>query len=368
MLYQLCKYYGIKVLFVHPLPLFNHESYKRHHINISLENPSQVFEKYYLDGKKYELSPETKQYLDRLRSKEGMEPPYIVFSLNRNWDTLDFNRIREWGKAILLLATGKLFEKIDVAWKCNKSPIDSMKSRMNYLQYILFKERIRQKDQALRRIYHSYTGPVDFQRKYVYFASLLQPEVGAWCSYQDQVLALELLSASLPQDWIIYFKEHPTTFMPGTKSSLARDDSYYRRIQKIRNVRMIPTGTDTFQLIDSAQAVATAGGTAGWEAVVRGKPTLNFGHSWYQGCRSVFNIVTLEDCRQAFERITKGYKPDPSDIERYAAAVEKVSEKNIIHGDYVLEKIRECADPKHEMERIGQMFVDAYQRIYVEQD
>ena len=34
----------------------------------------------------------------------------------------------------------------------------------------------------------------------------------------------------------------------------------------------------------------TAGGTAGWEAVVREKPCLLFGSLWYQDCPEVFKI------------------------------------------------------------------------------
>ena len=39
----------------------------------------------------------------------------------------------------------------------------------------------------------------------------------------------------------------------------------------------------------------TAGGTAGWEAVVREKPCLLFGSLWYQDCPEVFKIESMDD-------------------------------------------------------------------------
>ena len=56
---------------------------------------------------------------------------------------------------------------------------------------------------------------------------------------------------------------------------------------KRSNVQIVSGDISTFRLIDSAQAVATPGGTVGWESLVRGVPVLNFGCVWYAGCQRV---------------------------------------------------------------------------------
>lgn len=369
-LYQLCKYYGISILFINPAPLFNHGENKYHHINISLEEQSRVFRNIYDSDKTYELSDEIKQYFNSVRSKKGMEPPYITYFYNnpsKHWNPGFWSKgMKECGRLMKLFFAGRLLQKIDVAWKCNQLPFESMKSKMNSLQFILFKERIRWNDKKLKKIYSSFITKPDFNKKYIYYAAAVQPEAGIWSVYEDQFLILEILSASIPDDWVIYYKEHPGIFGEGNKASLARNQHYYKKIAMFKNVHMISSEVDTFMLIDSSQAVATPAGTVGWESIVRGIPALIFGHAWYQDCNSIFRIETHQDCIDAIEKIRKGYKPDQLDIEQFAAAVEQVSERNIIHGDFVNDQIKSCSDPRYEMERIAKFLYEAYDRHYAQ--
>ncbi len=367
-LYQLCKYYDVPILFTNPAPLFNHGENRYHHVNISLEDQSRVFEKLYNSDKTYKLSDEMRQYFDSVRSKKGMRPPYITYFHNnpqKHWNWWSWGQcIKECLRLVKRLLTGRFFQKIELAWKCNKNPFDSVKSKMNYLQFILFKRRIRRDDKKLKRIYSSFVTKPDFSKKYIYYAAAFQPEAGIWSVYKDQFLILEILSAGIPDDWVIYYKEHPGIFLIGNKSSFARDQHYYKRISTYKNVHMIPAETDTFMLIGSAQAVATPAGTVGWEAIVRGKPALTFGYVWYQDCNGIFRIETYQDCIDAIEKIKNGYRPDQSDVERFAAAVEQVSEKNIIHGIFIQDQIKSCSDLKFEMERIAKALHEAYERHY----
>ena len=89
-----------------------------------------------------------------------------------------------------------------------------------------------------------------------------------------------------------------------------------------------------------------------------------FGNVWYQGCKSIFNIKTYQNCIDAIEKIRSGYTPDQKDIKRYASVVQQVSVKGMIHRDF-RENIKKCPDPKFEMERIGRALYDAYERHYV---
>ncbi len=366
--YQLCKYYDIPILFINPAPLFNHDENRYYHVNISLEDQSRVFKEVYHSDKTYKMSDEIKKNFNFVRSKKGMQPIYNTFFFNnpkKHWNSGSWGQcINECCRVLKRLLTGRHFEKLDVAWKCNKHPFDSMKSKMNYFQFILFKRRIRRDDKKLKRIYSSFVTKPDFNKKYIYYAAAFQPEAGIWSVYKDQFLILDILSASIPDDWVIYYKEHPGTFLVGNKSSFARDRRYYKQISTYKKVHMIPSETDTFMLIDDSQAVATPAGTVGWESIVRGTPTLIFGNIWYQDCNSIFKIETHQDCIDAIERIKNGYRPDQLDVERFAASVEQVSKRNIIHGYYVRDQIKSCSDLKFEMEQIAKALHEAYERHY----
>ena len=71
----------------------------------------------------------------------------------------------------------------------------------------------------------------------------------------------------------------------------------------------------------------------------------------------------MQDAQKAIDKILNGYKPDPDDIERYAASIEKVAVKGMIHRDFQQE-IKKCNDPQFEMERIAKAIYMAFDRHY----
>ena len=121
--------------------------------------------------------------------------------------------------------------------------------------------------------------PVDWDRKFVYFPLHLQPEMTTSSlggRYRDQVLAIEDLSRTLPDDWLIYVKENPK------QGAYARGPMFFHRLKRIPQVRFLSSEADTHQLIKRSQFVAVITGTAGWEAIKKGKPAVIFGHTWFQ--------------------------------------------------------------------------------------
>ena len=67
-----------------------------------------------------------------------------------------------------------------------------------------------------------------------------------------------------------------------------RDNLFFRRLRRLRNVRLVSIDSDTYQLISKSQFVATITGTAGWEAITGGKCALIFGNAWYSDYPGVF--------------------------------------------------------------------------------
>jgi hypothetical protein len=130
-----------------------------------------------------------------------------------------------------------------------------------------------------------YTAKADLGRSFVYVPLHLQPELTIDVlggDYGDQARAIEELSVAVPSDWLIYVKENPK------QTAVAREEPFFRRLEALPNVRLIRQETDTYDLIRHARCVATWSGTAGWEALLMGKPAIVFGYAWYRRLPGVF--------------------------------------------------------------------------------
>ena len=131
--------------------------------------------------------------------------------------------------------------------------------------------------------------------KFVYFPLHLQPEMTTATLgkiYNDQILAIERLSTIIPNDWKIYVKENPL------QTEYMRGRYFYKRLLLNPQVKCVENKTNTYELIEQCQFVATITGTAGWEAISGGKPALVFGLAWYRGLPGVVNYtenVKLDD-------------------------------------------------------------------------
>ncbi|MBI2636133.1 hypothetical protein HYW84_02290 [Candidatus Peregrinibacteria bacterium] len=173
---------------------------------------------------------------------------------------------------------------------------------------------------------HASDAP-DLRRSYVYMPLSFQPEattVPLAGGYADQVLMAQMLSALLPQEVMIYVKEHPRP-----SSSEKRTVDFYRDFAAISRVRFIPRSFDTFAMREHCRAIATTAGTAGFEASFRGKPVFMFGHCYYQYAPGVHRIHSMDDCRNAVREIFDGgAAPTLLQCRLYLKAIEETC----VHG------------------------------------
>ncbi len=169
----------------------------------------------------------------------------------------------------------------------------------------------------------------DFDKKFVYVPLQYQPEATTsplGGVFVDQRLLVETVAASVPADWLVYVKEHPRQLIfSGLNFSQYRYRGYYEGLAALPNVRIVPTDTDTFALMSTAQAVALNTGTAGLEAVLRGKPVLVFGYAWYRDCPGIFRVSDTQSCKTAFEKIRNGFKISRDALINFFAAVDRAS-------------------------------------------
>lgn len=180
---------------------------------------------------------------------------------------------------------------------------------------------------SLKSTYDSYCVNPAFEHPYILFTLHYQPEwstapLGQYAVYQH--LPIEMLSRSLPDNWIIYVKEHYATFSPHYQGWKKRPLGYYERIAKIPSVKFVPIEMDTSLLIDGSQAVATITGSVGVESIFRGKTVLTFGAAWYNGCDGVFPIQTYKECKEVLDSINHGVVVDPNQMLLFIQASELV--------------------------------------------
>lgn len=115
--------------------------------------------------------------------------------------------------------------------------------------------------------------------KYIVFFMHLQPErttLPEGYGFCNHYKALKVLSELVPDDYTIYVKEHPANFY--TKCSpCGRWPSFYTEIAKIKKVVFVPLEIDPYYMIGGCQCVSTITGTIAREALMMGKPVINFG-------------------------------------------------------------------------------------------
>ena len=136
----------------------------------------------------------------------------------------------------------------------------------------------------------------------------------------------EVLASALPDDWLIYVKEHPLQWtLHGSNFTDYRYPGYYQALASIKKVRVVPAETSTYKLTNAARAVATIAGTAGLEAVFRQKPVLVFGYFWYQDFPGMFKVRDLASCKKALEEIKSGFRVSHQQVIDYLGVFDKVS-------------------------------------------
>ena len=328
LIYIICKYVlNIKTFFFEVAPILNSN---RHLIFSSYDNTFNNYLKNYYESKQSDQNPShlVDEYISSI--KQNKTPKHIVKDYedeNRRYKKFSFFKFLKY-LFNSLFSKDKYFYEVD--YKINKKSFKETSSKPNKLEHFLFIEKYKKQNANLKKYYNSKIIEPELDEKYLYFASSYQPEArtNAMCKlFEDQIIALKILRKALPKNIKIFYKENPAIFFQSGafKGSLRRNREYYDTLLEIDNLYFVDSNIDTFKLIEKCFAVSTLAGSVGWEAIVKNKPALVFGHSWYTMCKSIFHIETLSDCKNAVDSILKGYKPNYNDLVRYCNSIEHCS-------------------------------------------
>lgn len=333
-LYLLCKKKGIKIFTTLHTPFSSAGRF------IGVDNidnlPSKIHRDYkrLKDGKKnFQLADDIVAYLDVVKKKYEDAKPANFKEFNR------FHKkkpsIIQTGKKFLYELSNKrsvwfgkqryLLDGVPKYRKESKKNVEKSRTKYKLLpySYIIYK-RVRFL-KALEKEYSNITIKPDFAKPFAFFAMHYQPEATSMPIggiFYDQLYVIELLSRYIPREWNIYIKENPYQFNPRGEGATCRLLRFYRDALKFPRVYFIPVDTNPFMLIDQAKVVITIAGTTGWEAMVRKKPVICFGQSWYESFTDgVFRIRDNQDMEKIVNFI-RNYKYSEKKLLSYLKAIE----------------------------------------------
>jgi len=209
-------------------------------------------------------------------------------------------------------------------------------SRMTVLRYMGLKVKANAHRGRLKNYYESLAVMPDFDVPYLIFNLHYQPESStspAGDIYVDQRICVDVLARHLPADYWIYVKEHRSQFYSQFIGETGRIPHFYDDIKSYPRVRLMPMNADPFELMAHAKAVVTVTGTSGWEAMVRGKPVICFGLSWYEKFEGVLRIVDEESAARIASFI-EGYSYNERGLLAYLSAYGKQSVRAYAHRGY----------------------------------
>lgn len=181
----------------------------------------------------------------------------------------------------------------------------------------------------LKEAYDSLVCGPDFKEPYVIFFLHYQPEQTTCPSgdvFVDQRLCVELLLKSLPIDYKVYVKEHPSQFNRYLIGHSGRMRDLYDDLAKNDRVKLMPIEENSFELIQHSKAVCTVTGTVGWEAMARQKPVIVFGVCWYENYSGVLRIKD-EDSAKRIHHFIETYQYDEQSLLAYLASIGKNTHK-----------------------------------------
>jgi len=177
------------------------------------------------------------------------------------------------------------------------------------------------REHRIPQFYERNVRTPDLSKPYIYLALHAQPEASTipeTGAFMDQELIAALIAHHLPAGVSLYVKEHPV------QGERYRSIEFYKQLLAIPAVTFLPKTTDTYTLIDHALAVATGTGTVGFEAIVREKPVLMFGHFFFQYGPGCYPIRTSEDCKHAIDEImAKKASHTTRDVRLFLKALEE---------------------------------------------
>lgn len=124
--------------------------------------------------------------------------------------------------------------------------------------------------------------------------------------YTNQIKLIENIAAQLPAGHYLYVKDHPHNLG-------YRNANDYLRLNAVPNIRLLPVNISGKSVIRNAKGVITITGTAGFEAMLMGKPVVLFGQTFYCQGPGVVHVRNIRELSQAIDQLI-GQEPISEEV------------------------------------------------------
>ncbi|MFW5891423.1 MAG: hypothetical protein ACOCUI_04310 [bacterium] len=327
-LYIVCKENNIRTLIF--TPTIENNIFLREDIDLLPEHIINNYKENLKRNNQTKLSGDLRDYLNKIKKDYGSAEPWYMSSQREKEKIKIVSIIKKILK--VLINPRKLFEDDPKNYiKLKNKQVE--KFHMSKIQAFFYSNISNLYKKHLKKIYDSKSTKVEFKNKYIFFPLHYQPERTTSPEgniFVYQWLVINMISKLLPKDWNIYVKEHPSQFKKALKGQQGRASYFYDQVLEFDNVKLVDLDIDTFDLIDNSEAVVTITGTAGFESLVRGKPVILYGNSWYSGCKGVFKVTTKNQCINAINKIKSKVNINNSDIDKYIDTIMSYSFKGYL--------------------------------------
>ena len=138
--------------------------------------------------------------------------------------------------------------------------------------------------------------------------------------YKNQVETVEYVSKCLPENYLLFVKEHPT-------QGLGRDwreISDYKSMQNNPKVRLVHPSVSAIEIVSKSKLVITASGTLALESTFYNKPAITFADNDYTLLPSVSKLNSKNELRELIENSLEK-KVDPNYVGKYFDILEENS-------------------------------------------
>ena len=222
-----------------------------------------------------------------------------------------------------MLSPRSLIDSIRVNLRKEQPSPFALNGYYRHYYHSFIKSKEVRKRKRLFEHYNSIASSFESEEKYIYSALHFQPErstqpEGSW--FEDQLLALEILSESIPEDYQLYVKEHPRQFSTSKRfghvqTLVYKNEQFYEDILRMRNTKLIRMDVDSDQLVKYAKVVSTITGMVGWEGLLKDKPCIIFSKSWYAPCNSCYVVSSISECKSAVHEILNHSTPEAVNLD-----------------------------------------------------
>jgi len=159
----------------------------------------------------------------------------------------------------------------------------------------------------------------------IFFALQQEPERSLLISapdYIDQVENVNFIAKSIPKNYHLVVKEHPTQ---GPPTRDWRKKSDYQKMMNNPNVTIIHPSVPADKIIEKSKLVISISGTLALETAFYGIPSITFADNDYPLIPSISKLSSKDELSELIRFSLENIKNNPDDVKKYFDILERNS-------------------------------------------